>query len=448
MFRSLSVLGLSLWSLTLSAAPVLATAWPSNSTGTNIGTGLPAGFEPSGIVWDDYSGYLWIVNDEGTIARMQRDGVGPLTWPVSGAPDLESIAVTGTTPLLYLGVEYDSQQGAARILEYNVSVNTLAPTPTTKSWSLDLPANASNGMEGMTWVPNGHHPYANSASGGLFYASSQQDGTIYVYDVDLAHGGTTPTRLDTFTPDSTQTDISDLYYSPSTRTLFVLYDTANKLLEIDTSTAQYPIINTYALPLTTDGQEGVTLLPQCPGALTNIYIADDPNDGTHNVYSFNNFPQLCASVLAPAADATTNQASSGTNYGTLGTLTTDSATNADKDFLIKFSLTGVPTAQISRAQLLFYVTDGTDQSPQYCATSNSWTETGVSWSNQPSCGGSNQAGGASVANDDWFAYDLKSALQGGWSSFRFKPKSTNDFVANSRNAASNPPKLILWLTGQ
>jgi len=299
-------------------------------------------------------------------------------------------------------------------------------------------------MEGLTWVPNGYHPYPNSASGGVFYASSQDDGAIYVYDVNLSQGGTTPTLLGSFTPDSTQTDISDLYFSTDARTLFVLYDTANKLVEIDTSTKAYPIMSSYTLPASTDGQEGVTLLPQCGS--TNIYLADDNGSSAHDVFSFADFPQLCATVLAPAADATTNQASAGTNYGTGTTLTTDSATNADKNFLIRFNLSGVTTSEISRAQLAFYVTDGTDQSPQYCATSAGWTETSVTWNNQPSCSGGDHAGGATVSNGGWFAYDMKSELQAGATSFRFKPSSTNDFVASSRNATSNPPRLILWLT--
>lgn len=290
MFRFLSVLSVSVLSLTLSTGSAeAATAWPSTSTGTNIGGALPSGFEPSGIVWDNPSGYLWVVDDEGKIARMQRNGAGTTVWTIQKGLDLESIAVTGSGFKLYLGVEYPPQ-----ILEYNTSITSAAPSYTNKSWQLtSLPADISDGMEGLTWVPNGYHPYTNTASGGVFYASSQQNGTIYVYDVDLAHGGTAPVLLDSFTPDSNQHDISDLYYSTDTRTLFVLYDAANRLREIDTSTTLYTTITTYVLPTTTSGQEGVTLLPQCPGALTNIFFADDDSTSAHNVFSFNNFPQAC-----------------------------------------------------------------------------------------------------------------------------------------------------------
>jgi len=452
MLRSLSVLTVSVLFLSLCAGSAAAdTPWPSNSTGTNIGSGLvPAAgepsFEPSGIVWDNVTSALWLVGDESQLARMQPDGSNPTVWTLAGGYDLESVAVTGTTNKLYLGQEYDSTSKEPVIREYTSS-STAAPTATGKTWVLDMPnVTSSDGMEGLTWVPNGYHPYAASASGGVFFASSQADGRIYVYDVNLSQSGTL-TRLGWFTPDSSH-DISDLYFSTATRTLFVLYDTANKLLEIDTSTEQYPIMSTYTLPTSTDGQEGVTLKASCPGASTNIFIADDNGSTAHNVFSFNNFPQLCAQVLGPSANATTNQSSPTKNYGDGTFLDADSASGADKDFLIQFSLSGVTTSQISRAQLVFYVTDGTDMSPQYCATSTNWSETGVTWSNQPACSGSNQSGGASVSSNIWFAYDMKNALQGGSTSFRFSPRSTNDFVANSRHATSNHPQLILWLTGQ
>lgn len=439
--------------LVTTGSAATASPWPASSFGTDIGGSLPSGFEPSGIVWDDFTGALWAVDDEGFLARMLRDGASTSYWDLPDTLDLgdlgletldlEGVAVTGMTQKVYLGNEYPPM-----ILEYNSS-STGTPTWTGNSWSLasfDPNATSSDGMEGLTWVPNGYHPYPNSSSGGLFYASSQASGTIYVYNVNLSTSGSTPAPLASFTPDSSQTDISDLYFSPSTRTLFVLYDTANKVLEIDTTTTSYLIMNTYTLPTSTTDQEGVTLLPQCPGALTNIYLADDEgNSGPHSIYLFDDFPQLCATTLASTADATTKQASPNSNHGLLSSLATDAATSADENFLVRFSLSGITTANINRARLLFYATDGTNLSPSYCVTTSSWSETGVTWNNQPACSSNNLDGGASVANNSWVSYNVLGATQNGWSSFRFKPQSTNDFVARSRQAGSNPPKLILWM---
>ena len=441
MFRSMAVL-MSLGAVLFVTTGPAATAspWPGSSTGTDIGGTLPTGFEPSGIVWDDVTNDLWVVGGGGHLGRMLDDGTSPTYWTLSAgldsAPDLESVAVTGTTQKLYLGEEYPPA-----IVEYNSS-STGAPTYANKSWSLGLPATSTSGMEGLTWVPNGYHPYANSSSGGVFFASSQSNGTIYVYDVNLSTSGSTPALRGSFTPDAAQTDISDLYFSTQTRTLFVLYGAANKVIEIDTTTTSFSIMSTYTLPTSGTGQEGVTLLPQCPGATTDIYLADDEE---LVITQFGGFPQLCATALSPTADATTRQASPNTNYGTQTSLSVDSATNDDDNFLIRFSLSGVNTSQINRARLLLYATDGTDFGPQYCATTASWSETSVTWNNQPVCNSNNLGGGATVANNSWVSYNVLGATQAGWSSFRFTPQSTNDFVANSREAASNRPQLILWM---
>ena len=440
MFRPLTApLALCAVFFATSGSVAMAAPWPASATGTDIGGGLPSGFEPSGIVWDNFTGALWVVGDESQLARMLDDGTSTSTWTIAGGLDLESVAVTGTTQKLYLG-----QEDPPIIREYNSS-STGAPSSTGKSWQLGFSTTSSDGMEGLTWVPNGYHPYANSSSGGVFFASSQSNGTIYVYDVNLSTSGSTPTLRGSFTPDATQTDISDLYFSTATRTLFVLYDAANKVLEIDASTTSFSIMSSYTLPASTSGQEGVTTLPQCPGAETNIYIADDDGDTAHNIYLFDDFPQLCATALTPTADATTRQASPNSNYGSLSSLTTDSATSDDENFLIRFNLSGVTTADINRARLLFFATDGTDLSPQYCGTTSGWSETGVTWNSQPVCGTSNVGGGAIVANNSWVSYNVLLALQNAWTSFRFTPRSTSDFVANSREAAGNRPQLILWM---
>jgi len=56
-----------------------------------------------------------------------------------------------------------------------------------------------------------------------------------------------------------------------------------------------------------------------------------------------------------------------------------------------------------------------------------------------------QGGGATVSNNSWVSYNVLSALQAGFASFRFTPRSTDDCVANSRQVGSNQPRLILWM---
>jgi hypothetical protein len=275
--------------------PAAPPAWEGTS-GTHVG--IP-GFEASGAVWEPRSGKLVLVSDTG----MVYNGSDP-TVKVGG--DLESIATTGDG-FLYAGVEGGGDKPT--IVELSASPLTLLKDPltdTSLSWRLtNFPATSSTkGMEGLTWVPDGQHPYGVSGVNGVssssrvFYTSSMTDGKIYAFRVDLGSPGSTPALLNPggFAPLPGQTDISDLYYDPGQRILFVLYDSANRLVQVDISKplpALPEVIASDRLPATPNDQEGVTFSPSCtPDGTTSIFLADDPVGNGY--YAFNGFPGVCA----------------------------------------------------------------------------------------------------------------------------------------------------------
>jgi hypothetical protein len=424
-----------------------ASAWPASTTGTQIPLGNQSPddttFEASGAVWNPATSKLYVVDDEGWIASMSSTGSGVTYVDVQDGLDMESIATTGSGSYIYAGIEYftsTTPPSSPQIRELSASTMTLSG----KTWWLTMPADSSHGMEGLTWVKNGDHPYSNDgASGGVFYASSQKDGAIYVFDVNLSSGSNTPLNpIDHFTPDTSQTDISDLYFDPVQRILYVLYDTANQLIEIDTSTTAYQKIATYTLPGTPTDQEGITLLPNCAAGTTTIYLACDASN--QGVYSFTGYPELCASTPQLGGDATINKSHPSTKYGTATTLTSDTSPDV-QNFLIRFAGASNPS-QVVRARLVFFVTDGTSSSPNFCSTSTNWDQTTVTWSNAPLCSSSSTltGGGTNVASNSWTSYDVTSAYQAS-ASFRFVGTSSGDFVANSSEATSNDPYLLVWV---
>jgi uncharacterized protein YjiK len=298
MLRSRSIFAVSVVSLALSTAASAADpeikAWPTGTTGVSIGS-LGDKFEASGIVWDRSLSVLWAVGDLGQVARMQSDGTASSVWdlrltdPANNKQrlDLESVTVTGETSKIYLGLE-----SPPTILEYTASATgTAAPQPTGKLWLLKaITAKDNSGMEALAWVPNGSHPYTNSTSGGVFYATVEKDGIIHVFDVDLSTGGSAPKKLGSFKPYDKK-DISDLYYSIETHTLYVLYDNADLLVEVDVSTKTPTVKSVYNLKVTNSTeQEGVTLQPATCPAKATLYIADD---AAFKVYSFSDYPQPC-----------------------------------------------------------------------------------------------------------------------------------------------------------
>lgn len=249
--------------------------WPADS-GTEIGAALPAYYEPSGIVWHDRLNMLIIVSDDGHVCQVDQEGGHFSDWDPGG--DIEGIAIAdGSTNHVYLGIEDPDS-----INEFDLAAGAL----TGKTWSLTswMTGPSNSGLEGLTFVPNGHHPYAASGSGGLFYAGLQNDGRIYVFDVDLSTGGNV-SYIDTITPVDDLTDISDLYYHRESGVLYAIFDDADMLLEMGTDGS---VRASYTLP--GNDQEGLTLMPSCPGTVTSIIIAEDSGP---EVWRYGGYPVSC-----------------------------------------------------------------------------------------------------------------------------------------------------------
>ncbi|HED34438.1 MAG TPA: hypothetical protein ENJ08_09520 [Gammaproteobacteria bacterium] len=286
------------------AAQPLSMHWPAGG-GTNIR--LDPGFtkiESSGIVYDPSTYKLYVVDDGGYVISMNTDGSNRKYVKIKGKPDLEAVATTGTgSGYIYVAVEREASCvisaigflcGKKKEQMWQLYESTLQPTG--RKWIFNMPTDDTLGMEGLTWVPNGSHPYGNRSSGGVFYASSQFNGRVYIYDVDLTAwpGSSKPTLnpIGSFKP-STETTINDLYFDPSQKILYVLYNGANQLLEIDISTTYYRKLATYGLPEYPKNQEGVTLIPGCASGTgdTRIYLSDDTKK--KGVTWFNGFPVNC-----------------------------------------------------------------------------------------------------------------------------------------------------------
>lgn len=262
--------------LTAQARPALAaSAWPADA-GTSIGGGLPAGYEPSDVVWHKGLEKLFLVSDDGWISRMNLDGSEQYTWYVESA-DYEGITVADhTSNYVYVATE----QTQILIKEFDVSTGAL----TGKTWRLTAMEGSGNaGLEAITFVPNGFHPYADSSSGGLFYAGKEADGKIYVYDVNLSSSGSV-TYKGTITPVAGRTAIGGLQFEPETGVLYVMYRNDSLVREI---TASGAYLAEYSRPNCC--QEGITLIPSCPASTADMVIAHD--DGPVTLY--HSYPVSC-----------------------------------------------------------------------------------------------------------------------------------------------------------
>src|SRR6185436_11068723 len=83
-------------------------------------------------------------------------------------------------------------------------------------------------------------------------------------------------------------------------------------------------------------------------------------------------------TFSPAADAYVEEANPSTNFGTASFLRTDAGGNPDVDTYVRFPVTGIQ-GKITSAKLRLFSTSNTVDGPAVMPTSNSWTESGITW---------------------------------------------------------------------
>ena len=153
-----------------------------------------------------------------------------------------------------------------------------------------------------------------------------------------------------------------------------------------------------------------------------------------------------STTFTPTADTYVDNGSTGTNYGTSGQLGTDNS--PVKRTFLKFTVSGI-SGSVSNAKLRIHTDDvsGSD-SPNggtFRAMSDvSWTETAVTWNNQPAVDGATLGSLSSVARNAWYEVDVTSLVTGnGTYSIGITSSSTDGADYDSRESGSTAPQLVV-----
>src|ERR671937_416952 len=94
------------------------------------------------------------------------------------------------------------------------------------------------------------------------------------------------------------------------------------------------------------------------------------------------------------------------------------------------------------AKVHLFVSNGTANGPAIYPTGGSWTETGLTWTNQPGSTGAATDDKGSVAASAFVDYDVTPLVTGdGTYNFVLITPSTDALGVNSREAATNKPTL-------
>lgn len=268
--------------LWLTPARPAAGPFPGTVPGTEIGSFLSANFEPSGGAWHPRLNQLFVCGDNSTIARLSPDGGSASNWNLAG--NWEGIAIADPASDVVFLVD----ENTAHIREFDFVTGTAgrdfdltAATPAPGIPALtaaDLAALVDNGdnrgLEALTFVPATGDP-----EGGIFWAGSQENGSIYQFRLSLSTGNGV-TYLGQFKNwPADQTDLAGLEYDWAYGMVLAVWDGPGVLRSL---TPAGGIVHEWLLPAGSNDEEGL-------GYDGNtLFIAEDPAPASE-VWRYDNF---------------------------------------------------------------------------------------------------------------------------------------------------------------
>lgn len=161
----------------------------------------------------------------------------------------------------------------------------------------------------------------------------------------------------------------------------------------------------------------------------------------------NTLMQVDASTVLPTivaeADSRVPEAKPDINFGNNPTLYVDGgAADPDVESYIRFTVTSISGA-VSNARVRVYVTDATRNGPALYTTSNSWTETGITWNNRPARTSDMLEDKAALTVNSWVEYDVTNIITGnGTYSFVLATDAADILGLSSREGRSGPQLVV------
>jgi hypothetical protein len=150
-------------------------------------------------------------------------------------------------------------------------------------------------------------------------------------------------------------------------------------------------------------------------------------------------PSAATLTFVADADASLRSGSPTTNYGAATTLETDNS--PVKNFLVRFTVSGVGTSTVTAATLRLACSDPSPRGGDVTlAASTPWTENAVTWATAPAAGATAASIGSVVAGTTYQA-DLSSIIHGdGTYTLRIVTPNADgaDFVSREGTLASRP----------
>ncbi|HUS26104.1 MAG TPA: DUF4082 domain-containing protein [Nevskiaceae bacterium] len=151
-------------------------------------------------------------------------------------------------------------------------------------------------------------------------------------------------------------------------------------------------------------------------------------------------------TFTPLDDANIRAGSPNRNFGGASTLTTSSS--PDREYLLKFNLTGLSGKTITGAKLRMYTTDSSTKGGDIRRLkSDAWSETTVTWNNAPATQSEVVGSFGAVTAGSYAETTLTGVVSGdGFISLRGDSTATNTAAFNAKEAGTNPPQLVVTVS--
>lgn len=143
----------------------------------------------------------------------------------------------------------------------------------------------------------------------------------------------------------------------------------------------------------------------------------------------------------PSEDARISGSQPSKNFGTSGDLRVKAGDNGLKS-LVKFTLTGM-TGQVVKASLRLHCINASETAGFIVATSNSWSEGTVTWSNAPKTTGTPLPAAGKVDEGAWAEFDITQLVSGnGTLSVLIDSQSSDTVIYDSRERSGQPELVV------
>jgi glucose/arabinose dehydrogenase len=178
------------------------------------------------------------------------------------------------------------------------------------------------------------------------------------------------------------------------------------------------------------------------GARTHTIHTPGSNSSYTATFAKTHYPGF-----APTADSYVLNGRPTTNYGLSTGLNVDYGPTSTAETYLKFTVTGL-SGSVSSAKLWVYASSGTADGPAVYRTTNSWTETGITWNNKPAKTTSGRNDRDLIPGHTWVSFDVTPWVTGnGTVSFVLAGKSSDALLMRSRQADAQWPRLEVITSG-